>query len=271
MNQPINRRELLASSLVAASVMAAPAAFAAAAADQPAKVARTVYELRAYKLRRGPMQKRAEEYFGGALIPALRRLDTGPVGLFNVTVGPDNPSFYVLIPHPSIAAAGALTDALAADAEYQKAAEAFLGVPATDPSYISYESSLLEAFAGMPTLTLPPAVDQPRIFELRTYRSHSERAAVKKIEMFETLGEIAIFMRAGIRPVFFSRGLTGRDLPSLTYMVTFPDLAAREKAWNTFRSDPEWKALSSKAGYTDAEVVSSISSVMIAPAPGSQI
>jgi len=38
-----------------------------------------------------------------------------------------------------------------------------------------------------------------------------------------------------------------------------------------FRADPEWKALSGKAGYTDPEIVSSISSVMLAPAPGSQI
>ena len=31
--------------------------------------------------------------------------------------------------------------------------------------------------------------------------------------------------------MFFGRDLVGPAVPSLTYMVAFPDLAAREKAW----------------------------------------
>jgi len=40
--------------------------------------------------------------------------------------------------------------------------------------------------------------------ELRTYESHSKKANLKKIEMFNT-GEIAIFRRAGLSPVFFAK------------------------------------------------------------------
>jgi hypothetical protein len=103
------------------------------------------------------------------------------------------------------------------------------------------------------------------------YRSPSKSAGQKKIEMFDTGGEIAIFRRLGLTPVFFAQTLTGSHLPSLTYMLTFPDLATREKNWNAFRSDPEWKKLSTTPGYTDAEIVVDIENQILAPTAYSQI
>ena len=46
---------------------------------EEAKVAEApeYYELRRYRLRRGPMVKRADDYFREALMPALRRHGTG--------------------------------------------------------------------------------------------------------------------------------------------------------------------------------------------------
>ena len=49
--------------------------------------------------------------------------------------------------------------------------------------------------------------------------------------MFGELGELAIFRRTGLRPVFFGNNLIGDRLPSFTYMLTFDDMAAREKNW----------------------------------------
>jgi len=121
----------------------------------------------------------------------------------------------------------------------------------------------------MPRLEAP-AVNKPRIFELRTYESHSKKANKKKIEMFNN-GEIAIFRRTGLKPVFFGETLIGQRLPNLTYMLTFDDMAARDKNWAAFGADPEWKKLSSTPGYTDAEIVSNISNLFLRPAPYSQI
>ena len=274
MDHPMNRRNFIAASLAASCARGATAlaAEAEAPATGPAG-GRDLYELRLYHLRRGPMQKRADDYFRDALVPALRRLGTGPVGVFNVVVGPDNPTVYVLIPHASPEGFFTL-GRLLEDREYLKAAEPFLQAPPTDPSFVSIENSLLMPFVeNMPRVQVPAeaAQNQPRVMELRTYRSHSGPASLRKMQMFATGGEINVFRRVGIRPVFFAAGVTGRDLPSLTYMVTFPDLAAREKAWNTFRADPEWKKLSAIPGQTDAEIVSSISSVLLAPTPYSQI
>ena len=110
-----------------------------------------------------------------------------------------------------------------------------------------------------------------RIFELRVYSSHSEAAGRKKIEMFEQGGEIVIFRRVGLNPVFFARNLTGPVLPCLTYMVGFPDMAAREKAWATFRDDAEWVKLRATPGYANAEILTSITSLILRPTEYSQI
>ena len=134
------------------------------------------------------------------------------------------------------------------------------------------ETSLLAAFAGMPKLDVPPAAleHRPRIFELRVYESHSKKANLTKIKMFNE-GEIAIFRRTGLRPVFFGETLIGSRLPNLTYMLTFDNVEQREKNWSAFVADPEWKKLSTTPGYTDVETVSNISNVLLSPAPYSQI
>src|SRR5205823_3238066 len=98
----------------------------------------------------------------------------------------------------------------------------------SDPSYVRVESSLMAAFEGIPKLEVPEK--KSRIFELRTYESHSKKANKKKIEMFNK-GEIAIFRRAGLQPVFFGETLTGTKLPNLTYMLTFENIAAHDKNW----------------------------------------
>jgi hypothetical protein len=57
-----------------------------------------------------------------------------------------------------------------------------------------------------------------RVFELRTYKSHNDRAGAKKIEMFEK-GEFPIFRRVGLNWVFFGKDVVGNTLPSLTYLA----------------------------------------------------
>jgi hypothetical protein len=125
----------------------------------------------------------------------------------------------------------------------------------------------------MPAVERPagPAAGPGRIFELRTYRSHSEAASRRKIEMFEAGGELAIFRRVGLKTVFFARDLVGEGLPSLTYMVVFADAAAREKAWAAFREDPEWLRLRSVPRYADGEIVSNIQATLLRPADFSQV
>jgi GNAT superfamily N-acetyltransferase len=263
----MKRREFLASSLAASAPSTLMAGGPATDQSRP-----EYYELRQYHLRRGPQVKLTDDFLREAALPAWKRLGIGPIGVFNTSIGPDTPTVYVLIPHPSLESVATTAARLQADPEYQGAGAAFFNVPSTDPSYVRMESALLIAFERFAKLELPPtaAENHPRIFELRTYESHSEKAHLKKVEMFNT-GEIAIFRRTGLRPVFFGRTLIGSKLPNLTYMLTFDDMATRDKNWATFVADPEWKKLSTAPGYTDGEIVSNISNVLLAPAPYSQI
>jgi hypothetical protein len=256
------------------------AAGAAAMASQGSSSSRApervgeYYELRRYRLRRGPGQALMDTYLRTAAVPAWQRAGAGPVGVFSVMIGQDSPSFYVLLVHKNLDACASLAERLAGDTEYEKAAAPYLGAEATAPAFVRMDASLMRAFDAIPKLELPFGGGEnarlPRIFELRTYESHSEKAAKKKIEMFNR-GEIAIFRRAGLTPVFFGETLIGAGMPNLTYMLVYEDMAARDKQWSAFAADPEWKKLSTTPGYTDPEIVSSISNVYLRPTAYSQI
>lgn len=263
---PMNRREFLAAS--AAAGVTPLAQIDGLGATQAAD--REFYELRSYTMLPGK-QRLLGSYFSEAAIPAMRRLGLGPVGAFNVVYGPNAPTLYVLITHPTLDSVATLRQRLWQDKEYLKAGDEFLKASQSDPAYVRMESSLLHAFEHMPKLEVPAgaAARTARIFELRRYESHSNEAAIRKIEMFNRGGEIPIFRRSGLTPVFFGAGVVGERLPSLTYMLTHPDMAARDLAWSKFSADPEWKKLSADPYY--AETVSSVSDLVLRPTGYSQI
>ncbi len=240
--------------------------------DTKATTGPRMLELRRYRLRFGPSEARFADY-GRILVPALNRAGIKPVGAFSVAIGPDSPSVYLLLSHPNAESVVTIAGHLPADPEYAKAAGPFRALPAADPLYVGRESALMEPFGSVPDVEQPPGLRSAasRVFELRAYTSHSEAAGRKKIEMFEQAGEIAIFRRVGLAPVFFGRNVTGPVLPCLTYMLGFPDLAAREKAWSVFRDDPEWVKLRQTPGYTNAEILTGVSSLLLRPTDCSQI
>lgn len=268
----MKRRDFLKSTAAAASLTGLASALPAFAAESSAVPAREFYELRRYQLRRGPMVKRFEDYVTNAALPAMGRMGIGPVGVFTPIGGPDTPAAYVLIPFPSLAEFATIGERLRADAEYQKAGTDYLNATAGDPPYVRFESSLLVAFSGVPKLEVPAqkAAGKSRIFELRIYESHSKKANKTKIKMFNE-GELELFRKHGLAPVFFGETLIGPKQPNLTYLLAFDDMGAKDKSWAAFIADPEWKKLSSTPGYTDSEIVSNISNVLLKPMACSQI
>ncbi len=268
----MTRRTLLASSLAASALAGASPLGSLARGEKDDPATREYYELRSYHMRRGRQVKGMDDFMSQACMPALKRAGLGPVGAFEVTIGPSNPTLYLLLVYPSLEVFASLGARLGEDTEFRKVGAEFLNAPPTDPAYVRVESAFLLAFPGMPRLEVPPAAAEhrPRIFELRTYESHSKKANLKKIEMFDR-GEIEIFRRTGLRPVFFGETLIGPNLPNLTYMVTFDDMDARQKNWSAFVADPDWKKLSTTPGYTDVETVSNITNLILSPKPYSEI
>lgn len=259
----MDRRNFL-STTVAASAL--PLAAAAASAPE-------YYDLRRFQLASGPGTKLTDQYFGGALIPALNQLGIGPVGAFSVYFGPDTPAYYLLMPSSKLETLVTADLELAKDSSFLKSAAPFWDAPGGTPPYIRIESTLLRAFEGYPKLTVPASATKKerRIYHLRTYVSPTNMDHVRKVEMFHH-GEFGIFAKAGAANVFFADALIGPRLPSLTYMLSFPDMETLESVWAKFSADPDWKKLSADPRFKlDPPTVSNVTSLVLRPLPYSQV
>jgi hypothetical protein len=267
----MKRRNFVQKSLLAGSLASILPQISLAAVDTPQqkKVNQEFYELRVYTFKNETQQKIVEDYFQQAAIPALNRLGSKNIGIFTEHEPKEQTKLYAIIPYNSVEDFLKVTDKLATDSTYLKAGASYLQAPATAPAYERIESSFMKAFTGLPKIQVPEK--KPRIFELRRYESHSEMAGKKKIEMFNEAGEITIFKRVGLTPVFFGETIIGTLRPNLTYMLTFDDMEERNKNWKVFGSDPEWKKISGMAEYANAKIVSRITNTFLVPAAFSQI
>jgi len=268
----LERRDFLAS-LGAAAVAGLAADQTAALAQTGAATAPEFYVWREYMLRNGTGPGRLAAFLRDAAVPALNRLGHKPIGVFEVVAGVPSPTVFVLTPHASIDSVATMEARLSADAMFMKAAAPYFDATAADPIYVRQEVSVLSAVPKLPRIEVPAAAAAggPRLFELRTYESHNERGHRMKVQMFDEMGEIEIFKRVGLTPVFFGRTLAGPRMPNLTYMLVFDNQAARDKAWDAFRKDPEWAKLRATPGFADSEIVSNITTVLLRPAGYSQI
>ena len=265
----MQRRRFLSSSIAASTALAASGGELLQA---QANRGREYYELRCYKMQSGGQTKAADKYFAEALIPALNRQGLKTIGAFNLYLGPETPSLYLLIPSESLETLVNSEPRLAHDEEYLKAAEPFDAAPAKEPPFSRVESSLMIAFEGYPKLTVTPATakNSARVFQMRTYESPSLRDHRRKVEMFNS-GEFDIFEKAGFWNVFFGDTLIGSRMPNLTYMLSFPDLSELDAKWKNFTSHPDWKKLSSEERFTFESIVSNITNYILHPTAYSQI
>lgn len=229
--------------------------------------ARDLYEIRRYHVD-DAQRPGLDAFLRDAAIPALNRIGIEPVGAFSEAKG--GGPVYVLMRHKSLDSVVTAPRRLADDAAYHRAGAAFLDAPADRPAFRRIESALFLAFPSIPAIEAP--VKNPgRVFQLRTYESPSARAGRKKIEMFDTAGEIAIFRRVGLHPVFFGEAILGPKMPNLTYMLGFESEDELKANWAKFIADPEWKRLSGKPEYADKTILSGITNTVLKPAEYSQV
>jgi hypothetical protein len=267
----INRRSFLAATGVAGL---APVAGLAQAAETASAAGRDYYELRQYAIESDAQRKLFDKFLSEAAIPALNRLGVKPVGVFTEEEKPNEEKkpkvLFVLLRHKSLDVLSTIDDRLMADAEFVAKGAEFLNAPADAPVFKRLESSLMLAFKGMPELERP--VTSPgRIFQLRTYESPSVKTGLKKIEMFNDAGEIALFRRVGLNPVFFGQTLVGGKMPNLTYMLTFNSVEEKDANWKKFITDPEWLKLRAMAEYSDKAILCGITNLVLKPTDYSQI
>jgi hypothetical protein len=242
--------------------LAAGASLAASAEEK----SRSIYEVRTIRLRNTTENQRARltDFLEHAVVPAFARAGIGPCAYFASMIAEETPSIMAIASYPSLAAMEQQRAKVSADAEYQKALLAYNSRPGLN--YERIDSFLGRAFSSVPEMILPnDTAGRPgRVFELRRYESNNATTLARKIKMFAS-GEIAIFERLGMRPVFFAETIAGAGMPNLVYMLSYDDLASREKLWKAFGADPEWQKLRSTPGLSDAEIVSNISVSLFQP------
>jgi hypothetical protein len=125
-----------------------------------------------------------------------------------------------------------------ADPELVKSFESWESHPEQPFEHASI--TLLEAADYCPEIVADSTPrTKARVFELRVYHSPTWRQLAALHERFSG-PEIKIFHRVGVNPILYSSTLAGPNMPNLTYLIPFENLAAREKAWDAFGADPEW-------------------------------
>ena len=263
----MNRRNFF----VASAAATAGASLATAAPN----ASRNVIELRYFHMRTNAdnqMQRTSE--FLRASVAASKRSGATALGFFGSIIADRSPFILSLAAFPSLAALEIARSKESDDKDFKQASDTLNALPGL--GYERQESSLIRCFEAMPSVDLPAVVSPgdpqrpPRVFELRMYESNNTSTLSRKVNMFNT-GEIGIFQRLGMRPVFFGETIVGARMPNLVYMLSFDNLAAREKLWQAFGADPEWVKLRSLPGNNDTDNVSNITNAMLRPLPFSEI
>lgn len=275
----MKRREFMAASAAAAAAGVLPLAREAIAANTTGSAKKDIYELRLYKVEADSRIKRPfkrdatlrrkflDAFLGEVMVPALNRIGISPVGAFEARDGKCK-DVYLLLRHGSAESVVTTTAKLLADEKFLKDGEPYLNLPQNDPLYTRVESTMMLAFDGLPRIETPDTT-KARIFQMRIYESHSMLKGVKKVEMFNAGGEMELFRKCGMSPVFFGQSVAGPILPNLTYMLTFADTDAQKAAWGKFMSSPEWAQLKGDPQYK--ETVSHITNLELQPTGYSQI
>lgn len=254
----MDRRQLIAG--LAASALASQAQ------TNTPHLPNTFLELKTWRLHNSPEDQAARlaDYLEAGLTPALRQAGAALVGAFSNVIGQGGPYYVSLAQYPSLSIFQEANEFLSSDAAHQRELKKLSS--ASQFPFVRVESSLMRSFDAFPAAVLPDKDEKrpPRIFELRTYESHSYFTLARKVGMFNK-GEGQIFERLMMRPVFFGETIVGPRQPNLTYMLSFDDLNARENLWHAFGTDPAWKALIAHAELKDPEITANISNVILRP------
>jgi hypothetical protein len=266
----MKRREFLKTSITASTVAGLGTASLSAIAAEPTSSNREYYELRIYRLKNGAKSDLLDGYLEKAAIPTWNQFGIKPIGAFKEKEPKDAPAIYVLIPYPSLDSIAKSISRFSTLSGLDSGSQQYLNSPKDSPGFDRIDSWLMLAFAGMPKLEQPAysREKKERMFEIRTYESHSEVKALKKVEMFNS-GEIDVMREVGLGPIFYGQALLGASLPHLTYMLSAENEEAHKKHWEAFGKHPVWKKLKDDPQYADT--VSNIRNHYLIPTPYSQL
>ncbi len=278
----MERRDFLKTACTSGAV-AAMAAGTMVQTASPAHAAessdgRALIEFREYHCLTPEKKRKMIEILDKAMIPALNRQGVTPVGVFETSAElneGDNAydkandlKVYLLCQYKGCDQLLNSTAKLLADKKFMNDAADIFSAPMKDPVYDNCESTIMRGFAHCPTIAVP-TLNADRVIQIRYYKSYNIERNAAKIEMFDTGGELELFQRFNMLPVFFGETLAGRMMPNMTYMLSFKNMAEKNENWRQFATSPEWKKLSGDPKYKDT--ADKIVNILLKPSPKSQI
>lgn len=100
------------------------------------------------------------------------------------------------------------------------------------------------------------------VYELRVYEAVPGRMPAL-LERFRA-HTVRLFQKHGMTVVGCWTPVIGGWTNQLTYLLSYPDLAARERAWAAFQADPEWQAARADSE-RDGPIVARLKSQILTP------
>lgn len=225
-----------------------------------------LYVARNYFLKHGSQIGRWHEFMEKTQLPVLKQATKTPPVFLEALIASHMPQTMSIIGFESHEQVLKAKEQMSANAPFRKGFSSWES--AEEPPYEHYSETLLEATDYSPELNR--AQNAPRVFELRVYHSPTHRQLAALHERFAG-PEIRIFHRCGIHPVLYTSTLAGQQMPNLTYLIPFDNLAAREKAWATFGADPEWAKVRNESIQKHGQIASVIQMSLWKPAPYSPV
>lgn len=208
--------------------------------------------------------------FDAILIPERNKLGFDKVGVFtlNADLNKGDRGAEPFANAVFVVSEAATLDALATlqDRSVAEGSNAFN--TSDDLDFVDQEVSALLAFPTQPQITVP-FTNEGRVLQLRTYNSPNFERNFAKEKMFDVRGELDLFRRCGMAPVFFGRTLFGSMAPNIAYMLSFPNDEARREGWSKFVNSDEWKEMSGEKEF--ARTATRIRNLFLTPSAKSQI
>ena len=120
--------------------------------------------------------------------------------------------------------------------------------------------------------TPPSTAKGGRVFEMRTYYANPGKLETLQARFRDHTTKL--FEKHGMTNVGYwvpIDGQTGAATGNtLVYILSYPSLEARKKAWDGFQNDPEWKSVKD-ASEKDGKLVEKVDSVFLSPTDYSAI
>lgn len=235
---------------------------------------RELIEVRILYTQSEDAKKRLLDRCDALLIPRCREMGFRKTGIFSVNLDlhKDDKGFdpiyenavFFMTSAPCFGKLEAFHEALHTIADADKRIQTFT----KEALYTEMESTLMRAFPHCPTLEVPN-LSPDRVVQFRRYFSPSCDRNRSKRNMFDVRGELDLFKRCGMMPVFFGEMLYGTMMPNISYVLSFENDEARRANWKKFVTSPEWKQMSSEPEFADT--ATKIRNLFLKPSAGSEI